>query len=82
EKEYHTLSAEIQDTGDLLLSGYDCGPSVKEYFGDYDHEYWLTVKFEFVPKILLNLIKERFKNDLEFKDWLNEKKIPYDFKTY
>ena len=82
KKKHHNLYAEVKDNGDLLLSGYDSGPSVKEYFGDFDYEYWLTVKSEHIPNILLNLIKERFKNDYEFKDWLKEKDIPYDFATY
>lgn len=33
ENETHSLIAEINDNGDLVLSGYDCGQSVKEFFG-------------------------------------------------
>jgi len=82
EKEHHTLSAEIQDTGVLVLSGYDCGPSVEKFFGDFDYEYWLTVKAENVPSVLLNLIKDSFKSNVEFKKWLKDKGIPFDFKSF
>ncbi len=44
EDEHHSLVVEVKDNGDLVLSGYDCGQSVKEFFGDFDHEYWITVK--------------------------------------
>ena len=51
ENEIHSLVAEIKDNGDLVLSGYDCGQSVKDFFGDFDHEYWLTVKAGNVPSV-------------------------------
>ena len=39
EDEHHSLIAEIKDNGDLILSGYDSGQSIKQFFGDFDHEY-------------------------------------------
>lgn len=80
--EHHTLSVEINDNSDLVLEGYDCGQSVKDFFGDFDYEYWLTVKSENVHEVLLQLIKDRFKSDSEFKHWLEEKDIKYDFFSY
>ena len=44
ENEHHSLIAEINDDGDLILAGFDSGQSVKKFFGDFDYEYWLTVK--------------------------------------
>ena len=82
ENEKHSLIAEIKDNGNLVLSGYDCGQSVKEFFGDFDHEYWLTVKSENVSSVLLYLIKERFKDDTEFKEWLERKNIKFQFYSY
>ena len=82
ENETHSLIAEIKDNGDLVLSGYDCGQSVKEFFGDFDHEYWLTVKIENVSAVLLHLIKENFKNDTEFREWLEERNIQFEFHSY
>ena len=76
--EHHTLTAEINEKGDLVLSGYDCGEYLKDLYGDFDYEYWLTIKAEDVSTILLNLIKEQFKSDVEFKEWLEKNDIPYD----
>ncbi len=67
KNEIHSLIAEIKENGDLILSGYDCGQSAKVVFGDFDHEYWLTVKAENILTILLYLIKDRFKTDTEFR---------------
>jgi hypothetical protein len=82
ENERHSLIAEIKENGDLVLSGYDCGQSVKEFFGDFDHEYWLTVKVENLSSILLNLIKDRFKSVHELREWLEKKDIQFNFHSY
>lgn len=82
ENEKHSLIAEIKENGDLVLSGYDCGQSVKEYFGEFDNEYWLTVKAENISTILLYLIKDQFKNDIDFRKWLDEKDIQFNFSSF
>lgn len=82
ENEIHTLIAEIKENGDLVLSGYDCGESVKKFYGDFDHEYWLTIKAENISSVVLYLIKDRFKSDTEFRQWLNEKNIQFDFSSF
>jgi len=82
ENETHSLVAEINDVGDLILSGYDSGKSVKKFFGDFDHEYWLMVKSENTSSVLLHLIKDHFKNDSEFREWLEKKNIEYKFHSY
>ena len=76
------LSAEIKPNGDLVLKGYDVGKLVEDQFGDSDYEYSLTVKAEDKDTVLLNLIKERFANDSEFKSWLEEKGIPHEFWSF
>lgn len=73
------LSAKIDESGDLILEGYDSGSFVKERFDDYDYEYSLKVKSEYKDTILLLLVKERFANDSEFRQWLAEKGIPSEF---
>jgi hypothetical protein len=80
--EVHSLIAEIKENGDLILSGYDCGQSVKEYFGDFDHEYWLKVKAENISTVLLYLIKDQFKSDTGFRKWLEEKVIQFNFTSF
>lgn len=82
ENEHHTLTAEINEKGDLVLAGYDSGQSVKERFGDFDFEYWTIVKFKHVMEVLLQLLKERFQTNREFKEWLDNKKISYEVNSF
>lgn len=38
------VAAEINEAGDLVLSGQDVGEAPRAMFGDADYEYWLTVR--------------------------------------
>jgi hypothetical protein len=76
------LIALTDENGDLILDGYDRGELVEEVWGSDDYEYSLVVKAEYKDTILLNLIKERFKHDSEFRAWLDEKGIPSDFESF
>jgi hypothetical protein len=76
------LTARVAENGDLILDGYDSGEFVEEVLGHDDYEYSLTVKAEYKDTILLNLIKEKFANDSEFRTWLDEKRIPSDFWSF
>jgi hypothetical protein len=85
--EHQILDIEITGEGDLLFEGVDLGDSVVEYWGDFDYEYWLSVKGDQFPELILQLIKECFekgifKNDSEFRDWLDEKGIPSSFSSW
>lgn len=76
------LDALIDDKGNLVLEGYDIGDSVKEFWGDSDYEYWLTVSQEWKDTVLLLLIKERFALSSDFQTWLEEKEIPSEFNSW
>lgn len=76
------LDAMIDDEGNLVLEGYDIGESVKEFWGDSDYEYWLTVSKEWKDTVLLLLIKERFELSSDFQKWLEEKEIPSKFSSW
>ena len=77
-----SLVARIDDEGNLVLEGYDTGELVREWWGDSDYEYWLKVADDDKDTVLLWLIKERFKDDSEFKEWLNSKGIPNQFQSW
>ena len=86
KNEQQFLAVKI-DEGNLVFEGHDLGDSVKEYWGDFDYEYWLRVEAEHLPKLLLELIKETFikkifTNDSEFKEWLKTKGIPSQFDSW
>ena len=87
KNEHLVLDIVLNEKGDLVFEGCDMGDFVKEHWGDFDYEYWLTIKAEHIPTVLLHLIKECFdkkifENDSEFRDWLKEKGIPSEFHSW
>ncbi len=76
------LSASVKSSGDLVLEGHDMGPTVKQFWPDGEYEYWRAVDSADVPKVLLELIKDRFKNETEFAGWLKTKEIPSEFHNW
>ena len=68
--------------GDLVFSGQIIDQDYEKMFGDTDYEYWLTVHSQDVPKVLLELIKDRFQNETDFRKWLESKNIPSEFNNY
>jgi hypothetical protein len=69
DKAHYQLIAIVKDTGDLVLEGYDIGPTVEKCKGDIDYEYWRTVKAEHrhVPLVLLHLIKDRLQGRIRIQ---------------
>jgi hypothetical protein len=71
--------AYIDNAGNLVLEGQDAGESVEAFWGDLDYEYWRVVHAEHVPRVLLELLKDRFDDSVKFSDWLRAKGIDYEF---
>ncbi len=73
------IHAEIDENGNLVISGQDVGRAPKEFWGDSDYEYWVVVPPEGKDKLLLALIERLYKDDLgvvsKFRDLLSEKGI-------
>ena len=80
------IDAEIKGTGDLQLSGQDVGETPREFFGDSDYEYWLTVSKEHKDDVLLLLIEKLYGGNSsavsEFRELLKQSGIPCEFKSY
>jgi hypothetical protein len=76
------LSARVDPDLSLVLEGYDYGKSVEEFWGDSDYEYVRVVRPEDMPRVLLELLKDRFEKDSDFSNWLEEKGIPSQFQSW
>ena len=63
DEESTRIYAELRENGDLYLSGADSGPSVESTYGDWDYEYWLTVKAADVPAAFAALLKHTFSSE-------------------
>lgn len=81
-EDWRFLSASVNSSGNLVLEGHDLGPTVKQFWPDDEYEYWRQVDSANVPKVLLELIKDRFKSEGEFAQWLKTKEIESEFHNW
>lgn len=69
-----SVLAKISNDQDLIIEGHDSGPRVRELMGDWDYEYYLTIK-SVDKQILLNRIRDtnpQVIDDKELLYWLRE----------
>ena len=71
------LKAQINAQGDLVFAGYDSGPQVERYLGDWDFEYWVTVPAAYKDTLLLHLLRDRFQSVHEVRAWLDSLSVPH-----
>jgi hypothetical protein len=79
-------TAEIKETGDLVVLCQDVGKAPEEWRGDSDYEFWATVKQEDKDKLLLALIEKLYGGHFsavdEFRTFLELKGIPFEWMTW
>ncbi|HYG83401.1 MAG TPA: hypothetical protein VD907_00810 [Verrucomicrobiae bacterium] len=78
-------SLEINKLGELIYEQTDMGKRTAQTApngGDSDYEYWVTIEFGDAQKAFLELIKDTFETQGEFKQWLERKDIKYSFMSY
>jgi hypothetical protein len=51
------IDAEIDEKGNLVVSGQDIGKAPKEWFGEEDYEYWLVVAASDKDRVLPILLE-------------------------
>lgn len=80
------IDVEINNKGNVVLSGQDLGKAPEEFWGDSDYEYMIVVKQEQKDLLLLSLIEEKFGGNAQafsnFRDYLIKKGIPYEFGSW
>jgi hypothetical protein len=72
-----TLWAVILDDGGLEIERSDYGPLVEEVWNRDEHEYNVTVAADYKDTVLLMLIQDYIRDDIAFRNWLEEKGIPF-----
>lgn len=78
--------AEIDDSGNFIMSTIDIGKAPEETWGDSDYEFWVTVPKEQKDMLLLALIEKVYGGVFsavdEFRKFLEDKKIPSRFQNW
>lgn len=70
----------LDKEGNLYFRGYDSGPTVRSAFGHNDYEYSHIVAAADVPRILLELLRERFNSSgSAFSSWVKEHDVHVGF---
>ncbi|MFO8010552.1 MAG: hypothetical protein R6U89_07045 [Dehalococcoidia bacterium] len=73
------INAEITAEGDLLMTGQDVGKMPKEFWGDSDYEFFVSVPHQYKDDVLLLLIEQVYAGNSkavdEFKDLLRSRGI-------
>jgi len=91
------LSAAIDETGALVVSGHDLSKNLEELLGTDEYEYWYTVAAADVPRVCAallatpaNLLQELkdllspfgISASTEWRDWLTRRGIPFQFANW
>lgn len=82
EGDFRRVIARVDAGGDLVLAGHDVGPRVQAAWGHADYEYLRTVLAQHVPRVLLELLKDRFSVQYQFHDWLESRGIASNFSSW
>ena len=67
----------LNEKGQLLIEAFSIGSALRDAYGDSDLEDDVKIAAREVPKVLMGLIAERFRNAWEFKIWLMKHQIKY-----
>jgi len=80
------IDAEIDEDGDLTVSGQDVGKAPREFWGDADYEFRVHVRSEHKDDLLLALIEKLYGRNAsavtDFRDFLKSRGIPNEFDTW
>jgi hypothetical protein len=80
------VDAEIAEDGSLVLFCQDVGKAPKEWWGDADYEFWVTVSPEHKDDVLLALIERQYGGNPravdDFRGFLASQGIPSRFETW
>jgi hypothetical protein len=80
------IQAEIRQDGDLVLSGQDVGRAPREFWGDSDYEWWVSVSSNHKDDVLLALLEKLYGGNPaaieEFRDLLEARGIKSEFHSW
>ena len=86
ETDTYVADLVVTPDGSFVLDAQDVGQRARQFWGDSDYEYWITVEAADVPQLLIALVRDRFGDDITmsaaYRAWLGEHEIPYRFDSY
>ncbi len=62
------------------------GPTVSQFWGDDDYEFWVRVPPASLPKLAFELLREKFSGQLgaidAFRDWCTTHGVQHEFDSW
>jgi hypothetical protein len=85
-RQFRRVDLILNDDGAVALEGQDMGPAVETVWGDTDYEYWVRVAPPSLPKLTIELLREKFAGRLDavsaFRDWCQAHGVEHEFGNY
>lgn len=77
------ISLTVNQDGSLRIDGCYAGPYAVSFWGDWDHEFWLTIPAGHLPAVLAATLRDGFtrKDRLTYaalKDLLRHAEVPFE----
>jgi hypothetical protein len=84
--EFRSVRLTLDDGGVITMDAQDMGPTVSKIWGDDDYEFWTRVEPASLPKLALELLREKFAGRLDavdaLRDWCKAHDIEHEFGSW
>ena len=84
--EFRSVRLALDDDGAIKMDAQDMGPTVTQFWGDEDYEFWVRVPPGSLPKLAFELLREKFSGQLgavdAFRDWCTAHGIQHEFDSW
>ena len=84
--QFRSVRLAIEDDGAIKMDAQDMGPTVEEFWGDSDYEFWVRVEPAALPKLTFELLREKFAGQLgavnTLRDWCKAHDVAHEFDSW
>ena len=84
--EFRSVRLSLEDDGTIKMDAQDMGPTVTQFWGDSDYEFWVRVPPASLPKLAFELLREKFTGQLgavdAFRDWCRTHGVQHEFDSW
>jgi hypothetical protein len=82
--EFRSVRLRLEDDGRIKVDAQDIGPTVTEFRGHDDYEFWVRVPPASVSKLALELLREKFSGQLGAVDafWCKAHGVEHKFEAW
>lgn len=84
--EFRSVRLALADDGGIKMEAQDIGPSVAAIWGDDEYEFWVSVAPPALPKLVFELLREKFTGQPgavdAFRGWCKAHGIEHEFGSW